>query len=283
MYPKTANGPTGLFLISPAHTRNVKVHVHRNIELAYVQSGRMIHEIDGQKSVFEAGDYYIIDAGMSHGYRALSEKLLIRNFIFTADFLDSRLMGTTHLADVLSTCFLCSRREAQRIRLDGILLRDEDRSILHRLDLIEEEFDKGEFGNLDMIRFLLTEILLQTARKVARTAQPAPLNQAVAQTVEYVREHFREKVKLADLARETGYSVPYLSELFSREMGAGFSRFVEQVRLDHACHLLATTDWKIARIAEQIGYGDVRFFNQIFKKKMSITPREFRKVLQTGS
>ena len=38
---------------------------------------------------------------------------------------------------------------------------------------------------------------------------------------------------------------------------------------------MRTGSFKIYEVAEQVGYADVRYFGEIFKKKTGLTPKEF--------
>lgn len=55
-----------------------------------------------------------------------------------------------------------------------------------------------------------------------------------------------------------------------------FRDYLQKVRIKKACELLEKTDKTIAEIANIVGYSDPAFFYQIFKKEMTVTPREYR-------
>jgi YesN/AraC family two-component response regulator len=59
-------------------------------------------------------------------------------------------------------------------------------------------------------------------------------------------------------------------------MNMTFSSYLQKVRINNACRLLANTNNKIEEIAHFVGYSDTKFFNSIFKKVLGSTPREYR-------
>ena len=71
--------------------------------------------------------------------------------------------------------------------------------------------------------------------------------------------------------------MPYLSRKFKETIGISFREYLQNTRIEQSCRLLVNTNKKIIDIAQSVGYDDVNFFTDIFKKKMNITPREFRK------
>ncbi|MBR2061819.1 MAG: helix-turn-helix transcriptional regulator, partial [Anaerotignum sp.] len=49
-----------------------------------------------------------------------------------------------------------------------------------------------------------------------------------------------------------------------------------QVRIEAACRELETTDVPASEISVMIGYDDPRYFYKVFKKKLGVTPKEYR-------
>jgi transcriptional regulator GlxA family with amidase domain len=48
------------------------------------------------------------------------------------------------------------------------------------------------------------------------------------------------------------------------------------LRIDAACHLLATTDLPAKKIADMTGFGDPYQFAKVFKRTTGTTPLRFR-------
>jgi YesN/AraC family two-component response regulator len=57
-----------------------------------------------------------------------------------------------------------------------------------------------------------------------------------------------------------------------------FSRYLQRIRVEQSCRLLENTDLRISEIAPKVGYDNVKFFNQIFKNTLGISPRQFRQM-----
>ena len=43
---------------------------------------------------------------------------------------------------------------------------------------------------------------------------------------------------------------------------------------------MKTMDMSLARIGEQVGYGDPNYFSRVFKKRRGVGPREFSRTLK---
>lgn len=60
-------------------------------------------------------------------------------------------------------------------------------------------------------------------------------------------------------------------------MGQSFNSYLDQVRLSEAEKLLNTTSMKVYEIAEKVGYKNVDYFHQKFRRQYGKSPAEYRK------
>lgn len=80
----------------------------------------------------------------------------------------------------------------------------------------------------------------------------------------------------AQAAQIMGVSPSYLSRLFKKELGQNFQEMLIQLRLTKACELLAETSLKHYDIARQVGFEDERYFSQVFRRAIGLTPGQYR-------
>jgi len=52
---------------------------------------------------------------------------------------------------------------------------------------------------------------------------------------------------------------------------------VKRERIKRAAEIINETDAKVAEVAEQVGYGDVKYFTKLFKQYTGMTPSEYRR------
>ncbi len=83
-------------------------------------------------------------------------------------------------------------------------------------------------------------------------------------------------LSLNTLAAMQNLSPSYLSALFSQETGQTLTEYVNEKRVKLAMRLLATTKLQIQTIAQHCGILDVHYFSKVFKKKLGITPKQYR-------
>lgn len=93
----------------------------------------------------------------------------------------------------------------------------------------------------------------------------------------YIRNNYMHRLTLTKLSDELYISEGYLSRFFKKELGNGFLKYLNSVRLYHTVNDLINTDLGITDIAMKNGFNSISGFNQLFKKEYDISPKEYRK------
>ncbi|WP_172193627.1 response regulator [Saccharibacillus qingshengii] len=116
------------------------------------------------------------------------------------------------------------------------------------------------------------------AAEAVRSKHPAGYTPAapIAEAVEYVRTHYRDKLQLRDLADKAGLSPIYFGQQFKRETGYGFNEYMHRLRAEEAQRLLRRTDRKISEIAGELGYHDTEYFAAKFRAVTGELPSLYR-------
>lgn len=98
----------------------------------------------------------------------------------------------------------------------------------------------------------------------------------INRVVDHVMQNFKSDLTLAEVAELIGMSETAFSRFYKQATGCGFNKFVNRVRISHACELLAQSNMPITRICFETGFHNVANFNRQFLKVKHITPREYR-------
>jgi YesN/AraC family two-component response regulator len=107
-------------------------------------------------------------------------------------------------------------------------------------------------------------------------AEPESGHRLVKKAVEYIHAHYSEPISLEIIADILGITPNYLSELFHKNTGESYSKYVTRVRMERAVALMrACPDMKIYQIAERIGYTTNKHFSTAFKRHFNCTPGEY--------
>ena len=72
-------------------------------------------------------------------------------------------------------------------------------------------------------------------------------------------------------------SPSYASTWIRAQTGETFSTLLVKIRIMRAKELLRSSNWKIAKVGESVGYQDATQFIRMFKKYAGVTPNTFRR------
>lgn len=135
----------------------------------------------------------------------------------------------------------------------------------------------AHIGSTDQLFELLRRTILCEAKALVeqqRSAGTRPIRLAK----DYVLEHYREPITLEKVCEEVGFSVSYFSSLFKKETGENFVHFLMRTRIERAKELLAQTNLSVSEICTQVGYSDLKYFTQTFRKETNLSPGQYRKL-----
>lgn len=94
--------------------------------------------------------------------------------------------------------------------------------------------------------------------------------------VKIIEQHYQEKIKISDIAKEININESYLRRIFKKAIGVSPLEFLNEKRINYACSLLMNTDENILDIAYSSGFLSISSFNRNFIKITSKTPTEYR-------
>jgi len=142
-----------------------------------------------------------------------------------------------------------------------------------------------EFIHLDEVSDLIIEgIMLQLMGEAERQSSTTERHQPprwLERAREMVRAQFAESLKLADIAQAVGVHPVHLAQTFHKSYRCTVGDYVRQVRIERACHELATTDLPIVEIALAAGFCDQSHFTRTFKRLTGVAPSQYREALRS--
>ncbi|MDR0382220.1 MAG: response regulator [Oscillospiraceae bacterium] len=106
---------------------------------------------------------------------------------------------------------------------------------------------------------------------------PAVMNRFISNALDYMNDHYPDELTLTIVAEHIGITPNYLSTLFKRTVGCGFTDCLNQIRVERACDYFVDNKIKTYEVAYKVGYRDEKYFSIIFKKIKGMSPSEYRK------
>ena len=102
----------------------------------------------------------------------------------------------------------------------------------------------------------------------------------VNNALKYMEEHYREKLKLQDVADQVYVSQWHLSKLLNRYKAQSFSDILNNIRIEKAKELLKDPSLRIGDIADMVGFLDMAHFSRVFKRQTGLSANEYRNSLK---
>lgn len=104
-------------------------------------------------------------------------------------------------------------------------------------------------------------------------------NKVIDNTLKFINENYSSNISLDTVAKNSFITPSYLSLLFKQVLGINFVDYLHKIRLNKACELLRDPKLRSYEIAYMVGYNDDKYFIQIFKKHLGLTPSQYRDTL----
>lgn len=99
----------------------------------------------------------------------------------------------------------------------------------------------------------------------------------IREAINYIKNNYAKDITVELAAKELFISSSYLMHLFKDELGKTFNECITEYRIQVAKELLKDPQYKIYEVSENVGYGDVKYFSQVFKKVTGMSPSEYIK------
>ena len=95
---------------------------------------------------------------------------------------------------------------------------------------------------------------------------------------EYIEQNYGDStLSISDISEALCVNQTYLRKMFKSEMNMTLSEYITSYRMQEAKKLITSTENKLSDIAEKVGYNDVSYFSNVFKKFYGISPRSMTK------
>ena len=246
-------------------------HQHSYFELVYVLQGSAVRKMTDAQISVSAGDYYVSNPLVAHGYEDIQEFEII-SCLFLPESCDTALKDCPSISSLLSDQVLRFGVAVDMPIADRVF-HDTDGSVRRLFKKMEREYADRATGYMEMLRCYLIQALV----RAVRACEALSSNNAVTAVMKYLKDHYAEPLSLNTLSQLAGYTPQYLSSLFSDDVGISIQEFLQRLRVEEACKLLIQTQLSTAEVAAAVGYQDTRHFSKLFRRFQGISPKEYRK------
>ncbi len=268
-------------VIKGTHTKAFHSHTHDFIELEIVVDGTADHIVEGKKYQIEKGDVLVLLPGYVHELQNVNN-LEVYNFKFD---LDKLILLDTDIEKLsgFQSLFLYQPMNQYYNEYHSYMFLDGDRLNEAKLlcDLVLTEWEKRTDGYKWVIKSYFLSLITYLSRNYSPNAVISSYKaQDIIKTVAFIHENLHNKITLSQLSSMVCLSERQYCRVFKEIYSVSPIDYVINCRLTLACKMMKNTQLSLQIIGITCGFGDKVSFSRLFKKRLLITPGEYRKRLQ---
>ena len=100
---------------------------------------------------------------------------------------------------------------------------------------------------------------------------------------DYLQEHYTDAFSLSKVANYSCMSPYHFSRVFTCVFGESPNTYVTRLRIEKAKKMLVMENVSISDICTEVGYSSIGSFSSLFRKKVGISPSQYRRKLRSLS
>ena len=242
-------------------------HNHDYFEILTILSGSLIHICNNTKTVVTEGEVLLIQPAVTHcfsddnGNKAEHINIAMKPEIF------SEACG--YLNNDLLNLILLDKNSYFSFKLN-VSQFDVISKMLKEAVGIKNYNEKKPL--LKTIIIMLLEYFVLTKSKIVYDDHPEWLKNLLM----IMKNPETWDMNIKELSSLTYFSHEHLSRLFKKHMGTNLVKYLAQLKMEYASHMLTSTNYPITYIASKVGYNNSSNFTKVFKEFTGFTPREYK-------
>ena len=261
----------------PFTYRELALHWHEEMEITFIQDGTSDYKVGREEFKANAGDIILIPPYCTHSACEIPGKTMISDsMVFHPDYLGANNQ------DLSASKYLRPMAEGQLLMQE--VIRDGDEGYAEIKDTFIRALDcfknKQPFYEMLLKEKLLHILILLFSYGYIRESDDSHITSEnrrhIKSALEYITDHYSEKISISEMAQLAGFSENYFMSLFRQYVGMSCIQYVNHYRIQKAAHALEETTKSVSEIAMIHGFDNISYFNLQFRRTFGMTPREFR-------
>ncbi len=270
----TEDFPFAFFRLDENHARyHMAAHWHSEPELIRVLSGELHVTLNHEPYTLKKGDILFISGETVH--QGTPYNCEYECIVFHADFLH-REQFDLHL--FIKNVLECACMVQEFYPSDS---GECSRTLHYIFDEMSLDKPTKKFRIISAFYHffaLVYENNLYTY-KIGRPVNASDKNIVMLkQILSYLRSHYAGPITLETIAGVAMRSPKYIGCFFKNMTGKTPIEYLNEYRVEKACHFLRCTDMPVTDIAYSCGFSDLSYFIKTFKRHTGISPGKYRNI-----
>ncbi|MDE6961453.1 MAG: AraC family transcriptional regulator [Lachnospiraceae bacterium] len=263
--------------LSNFDTREFPWHWHPEIELTLVSEGDMVYQVNDSLYHLKTGEGLFCNTNVLHsGHRHQSLDCSYLSVTFHPRLLygySSSVMQDKYMNHILKNPSLASVHFSSKEKWHKKVIRQ-----VEKIRLLDQERPDSWELRIQISLLKIWRVLFEHVEiKENHYAENGRDTERIRKIMEYIQQHYQEKITLENLADQIHLCKSESCRLFKRYMNVSMFDYLLDYRVERSLELLRQSTLDVTQIAGQVGFLSPGYYSRIFKRKMGCTPLEYRK------
>lgn len=245
----------------------IKAHYHKAMELIFIKEGVLRAFVNGKDYECKSGDILLIPCGSVHRGSAEEETHILSVF-FDPSLLhhaNPEIKPEEQLSRELAFSYILRSDDAKKAFL-----------------ALYKKCNKMDFSSGDVLQIIsgLYAIIGEYLNSLPGEDITRSYDR-LSPVIEYIKKNLHRQIRISELSSILYVCDDHLIRLFKYSTHKTPSRYIMDLRIESAMSLLGTTNLPFSEIAERVGFSNGSFMTKVFKEKLNILPKDYRKLIHT--
>lgn len=249
------------------------LHFHNYLEIGYCYNGDGELIIEDRVYQYHGSMFSVIPANIPHTTNSRPGHICKWEFLFIdiEGFIKNEMhMDAMREGAVLS---VINRR--------GTLKSEQNHGVMSRLILnIIRECREQSIYYTESIKGYLYALVIEMMRLAderEKSLHTQRVSAYIKSALDYIQVHYMESLRVEDIAMASGLSESHFRRIFEEAMNMKPLDYVNLVRVDRACIMMAKEDLSMEEISFRVGYQTQSTFNRNFKRLTGYSPHQWKR------
>lgn len=242
------------------------IQVHDDcLEIAYIEKGLAYYSLDMTSQTVKPGEVVVINPNTLH---AVSSSIDDPTTIWVIHVKDFKLEGLEENHLIANRPFALLRMKENLPFVD---------TLFREFKFLYEKRGR-EASQIIQPGVAMLMALLYDMQDDKEMMIPGVLNNFAKKLMVYLNAHYKEQLRLDDIAMEFNVSPSHLSHEFTKFFSISPINYLINRKVCEARWLLGTSEMTLEEISYSLGYDNVNHFKNIFTKRVGCSPSQYRQL-----
>lgn len=144
---------------------------------------------------------------------------------------------------------------------------------------IRQELSQKKTNWEKMVNLYLSQLIILLSRDISHNVVSTPLckNRHLTSAIQYINQHYMNKLTVEEVAKECGTSPRYINKIFMENLNMNVSTYITYLRINKSIEIMLKKgkDYSLTELALEVGFGSLQHYSKVFKEKMGFTPTKY--------